>query len=491
MNNINESTVSTVKTIGDLLLAARDGYNSAAEKQKGPQTRRYSYTSVAQASSKMVAVYPLLCSRNVSLETAQMVSKYLEAKGAQMLQLALQANNIYDARSGMEYLSRFHQNLNVGGSSFDVFGRAIDAMLKDEKEQAVKDRRDKLKDADEKANALGLAVLASATVEDEVDAAFNEYFTANDTTYKISSRDFNDLLKLIQEFSDNGFVEPYDTNLNPISLNDYIVNESYGGEYTVSLKVLREEDEESTQDRIKRYRSDRKYNKVAGKIASTRGYGTFLKDQDVKKMNDALSTILVVRFYNSENSINYTEFLVGVKTSVIPVNTDEILKRIANDNEDGKFFTNLIRVGTGEIGALDFIFGLSRTADELNSIKKKGSLGDTWRLLQNRAYAAREAVKRNKTNPFAAITTVIITKEDADLLYKEENIDITKPGVAKHFMRSYNLLGFGIVNDVIESLNIMFDDDNNYFEELSYKMLQRENNNDVIVKAMSLANKIR
>lgn len=476
--DLNESYAGTIKTVSDLLIAAKQGY----DEEKGDwnntigvsNRRKYSYSSVAKAASKMIAVYPLLCSRNVSLETAQMVSKYLEAKGAQMLQLALQANNIYDAKSGMEYLSRFHQNLNVGGSSIDVFAHAIDTMIQDRQDDENAERRSQQEDRyynDE-----------SAMEE------FDRFFYENDVEYTVGSKDLNDILKSIQEFAEKGFVEPYDTNLNPVSLNDYIVNESYDGTYTVRLSAFTEK-----ANNNKKYAFDnsaQKYVYSASNINS-KSYGELLRNQDVKKMNDALPTLLVVKFYSTSNAANYTEFLVGVKTSVIPVNTDEILKKIANDNEDGKFFTNLIRVGTGEIGALDFIFGLSRTADDLASMKKKGSLGDTWRLLQNRAYAAKEAIKKNRNNPYAAITTVIITKEDADLLYKEENIDITKPGIAKHFMESYNLLGFGIVNDVLESLNIMFDDDNNYFEELSYKMLQRENNNDVIVKAMSLMNKVR
>ena len=101
------------------------------------------------------------------------------------------------------------------------------------------------------------------------------------------------------------------------------------------------------------------------------------------------------------------------------------------------------------------------------------------------------AVKQGRENQFSAVTTVIISKEDADSLYKEENIDITDPVVAKHFMKSYNLLGFAIVDDVLESVKIMFDDGNTVFEELAYKMLERENSDSSILKTINLMNKMK
>ena len=169
-----------------------------------------------------------------------------------------------------------------------------------------------------------------------------------------------------------------------------------------------------------------------------------------------------------------TEFIIGVKSKVLAVDAAEILRRIANDNADGKSFLNIMRAITGELKISDFLFGLSRTKEDLKSTRIKGAYGDTWNLLQNRAAAAKTALARGQRNDFSAITTVVISMDDADDLFKEENLDITNPSVAKHFMESYNLLGFAIVDDASESVKFMFDDGNRYFEEFSYRMLGRE-----------------
>ena len=132
------------------------------------------------------------------------------------------------------------------------------------------------------------------------------------------------------------------------------------------------------------------------------------------------------------------------------------------------------------------IFALSRIKEDLNSTRKKGAYGDTWELLKNRAIAAKQQVRSGKHTDYSAITTVLISQADADELYREENIDITDPKIAKRFMESYNILAFIIADDSIESLKIMKDDEHNYFEELSYRQLKKDNSDDSFKKAINL-----
>ena len=219
-----------------------------------------------------------------------------------------------------------------------------------------------------------------------------------------------------------------------------------------------------------------------------------LRDQDIKKMNDAAPALLVVKFYHSYKDDNGntvvsnvpTEFIIGVKSHLIPVTTSEILRRIMNDNKDGKKFMTLMRAITGELKASEIILGMSRIKDDVKSCKVKGAYGDTWKLLANRAAAAREQIKQGKRNDFSAITTVLISQADADELFHEENIDISDPKNAIHFMRSYNLMGFVIADDATEVLKIMLDNGSGMFEERAYSMLERDNQDGKYKKLISL-----
>ena len=207
-------------------------------------------------------------------------------------------------------------------------------------------------------------------------------------------------------------------------------------------------------------------------------------------MNDAVPSMLVVRFYNQNDKGDVsdipTEFIIGVKSKLIPVTTTEILRRIMNDNKDGKKFLKFMRVITGELSASNVIFGFSRMKDDIKSTKRKGAYGEIWNLLANRAEASREAVKHGVRNDFSAITTVLISQNDADELFREENFDISDPKNAYHFMQSYNLIAFAIADDATESLKIMMDDGEKNFEEYAYRMFERETKDGTYKKLINL-----
>ena len=124
--------------------------------------------------------------------------------------------------------------------------------------------------------------------------------------------------------------------------------------------------------------------------------------------------------------------------------------------------------------------------DDIKSTKRKGAYGEIWNLLANRAEASREAVKHGVRNDFSAITTVLISQNDADELFREENFDISDPKNAYHFMQSYNLIAFAIADDATESLKIMMDDGEKNFEEYAYRMFERETKDGTYKKLINL-----
>ena len=478
----NKDTIDTVVSVATGVAKVATG----SSRKSG----EYSYSSIAKAASKMVAVFPVLASRTVSADTAQMVSKYIEQKACNLFMLALQQANISTARNGIEYLQQFHQNLDLGGDNVNAIISTMNSWLDAYKE--------------------------SAEGEEE---PYLDWMLESDNDLKISSQDMKQLLEVMRE---NANIVFYDTKLNPISINDYIVKESAYGDYHVSLipgKVFNEAeglrsehrsgnpalrktdldrqadadaDEEYDYKQKKRQweeedRNQKKADAAGAAIAARRGKSvTGFKDQDIKKMNDAVPSLLVVKFWSSETASVATEFIIGVKSKLIPVTTDEVLRRIMNDNKDGKKFNQFMRVITGELKATEVIFGLARIKDDVLSTKKKGAYGDVWNLLANRAEAARAAVKHGQHNDFSAITTLVISQADVDALYREENFDISNPKNAMHFMRSYNLMGFIIADDALGILRVMMDDGEKTFSEFAYRMLERETQDGTYKKLINL-----
>lgn len=552
----------------DMVDMAKGLSNVATQRyQNTSGNNSYSYSSIARAASKLIAVFPVLTSRTVSMSSAHAVSKYIEQISCQFFMLALQQANISNVKNGIDYLRNFHQNLDLGDDNSNAIIATMQSWL----------------DAYEKGTFENATIAGSMNAEAFAEASVDPFMFQADNV-KISSTDIRDLVNLMHE---NANIEVLDTNLNPISVNDYIVREFANGTYKVTMGYMdlneakkytgkvknnynngnnqnsgnnqgqqrdysgyiaakkqasdyedekaraREEqrhknqtEEEEQRFRNKVYQDTQNYyNNLAqekekqkareaeneknrkfqaeqkekdraredAKAAKERAdsqyniqkaqqfrYGSamILKDQDIKKMNDAVPSILVVRFYQRDNNGGIsdipTEFLIGVKSKIVPITTTEILRRIMNDNKDGKKFLKFMRTITGELKASEVILGLSRITDDVKSYKVKGARGDLWTLLQNRAAAAKSQIKSGKHNDFSAITTVLISQEDVDELYREENLDISDPKNALRFMSSYNLMGFAIVDDSNEVLHLLLDNGSKSFEDISYTMLERE-----------------
>lgn len=534
----------------DMVDMAKGLSNVATQRyQNTSGNNSYSYSSIARAASKLIAVFPVLTSRTVSMSSAHAVSKYIEQISCQFFMLALQQANISNVKNGIDYLRNFHQNLDLGDDNSNAIIATMQSWL----------------DAYEKGTFENATIAGAMNAEAFAEASVDPFMFQADNV-KISSTDIRDLVNLMHE---NANIEVLDTNLNPVSVNDYIVREFANGTYKVTMGYMdlneakkytgkvknnynngnnqnqnsgnnnrnnnqnqnfdkyadnlkktaenmakaseyeetrhnnqtaeetqRHNNKEAEQNNqfknqkdlesIKRQadekakakeRADSQYN-IQKAQQFRYGSAMILKDQDIKKMNDAVPSILVVRFYQRDNNGGIsdipTEFLIGVKSKIVPITTTEILRRIMNDNKDGQKFLKFMRTITGELKASEVILGLSRITDDVKSYKVKGARGDLWTLLQNRAAAAKSQIKSGKHNDFSAITTVLISQEDVDELYREENLDISDPKNALRFMSSYNLMGFAIVDDSNEVLHLLLDNGSKSFEDISYTMLERE-----------------
>ena len=324
-NVLNEANSGiTFDTMLNIAKGTINVATGAAQYGEGAKRDGYSYSSIAKAASKMVAVFPVLASRTVSADTAQMISKYIEQKMCSLFVLALQQANISTAKSGIEYLRQYHQNLDIGGDDVNAILKTMDTWI-----QAYNDGK--------AMNESG--GLSSYMYESDVDA---DSILESDADLNISGREVIELMKIMQEQS---MIKVYDTQLNPISINDYIVNEFASGDYHVSVKAFNEADngKNNTKGGLrKEYRDkigqkdgykDRDDAFVAQgdrdaddnwtdpvnerKVKQNSGGNVSLKDLDVKKMNDAIPSMLVVRFYSMYKDDNNNNHLSTIPTEFI------------------------------------------------------------------------------------------------------------------------------------------------------------------------------
>ena len=131
MGKLNESV-----SVDDIMKMAMGVSNIVAGNGNMPNgndardiANTYSYSSIAKAASKLIAIFPVLVSRTVSQETANMVTRYTEQKACNLFQLALQQANISSAANGVEYLKNFHQNLDGNYAELDTIIKTMTTWL--------------------------------------------------------------------------------------------------------------------------------------------------------------------------------------------------------------------------------------------------------------------------------------------------------------------------------------------------------------------------
>ena len=127
---IHETTLKTLIDIWDGLQSLKNDENKGADGKfsiekflgnRNNNLRPNSFSSIAKAASNLTLVFPVICSRNISIENASMVNKALEKNAASMMQKLFASWQVSSDKVGsvQDYIRQFHTNINTGASSLD------------------------------------------------------------------------------------------------------------------------------------------------------------------------------------------------------------------------------------------------------------------------------------------------------------------------------------------------------------------------------------
>lgn len=107
MPNIIHETI--LKDIIDLIGDAED---LAADNNIIGKGQRYE--SLTRAANKLILVFPVLCTKGITIETASMLSKAIEKHCISLLQMVFASIQVNDTANLNDYISRFHSNISIG-----------------------------------------------------------------------------------------------------------------------------------------------------------------------------------------------------------------------------------------------------------------------------------------------------------------------------------------------------------------------------------------
>lgn len=471
---LNESaSINTFKDLFNVVQKSRDQFK--------PNSSSLNSGSIAKRAAGLILTFPVLVSTAIKIDNAILISKAIERKCVSLLQILFSAVNLadYSDTSNLyDYLSKFHTNLDsrdVPTLSLDDF---IGAMASGMREGAIS--------FDLEPQQVSAIMEELRHINMEAKTAINEgsledYNMRKDAWGKMQiQHEWFKGNKLIGDMShhDNVFNQYHNQRMaSAKAQEDYWKN-----------RAANEAKEKMLQAQIKAGDAARKEYEKDLQLRSTHNYGgsdnakAFFKDQllssDIKKANELQPTNMAVSFkVITGNNVDTLTGIVGVKAKIYPVESTEILNRIADKYQDSNWLFRFIRASTGELSFWkDIIFSLDKIKKSAVNVAKGSPNARLFQLLERRA--ARNNAKFFKSNDANPITTLVISQDEVEYLKKYKGVNLNNPGTVNTIFNGYNLMGLVITNDAADYADFLFDDGSGNFARLSYKSLERENKDD-------------
>ena len=424
-----------------------------------------SIKSITRANKDLTMTFPVMASNTVDPASAQLVSRALERKFVTLTQMLLSAISITSSKDAIDHLKNVHSNLDLS-SLFDV-----DDYLAISQEATANHIFDaaEIKAVyeafrQERLHAKPINHLRESLMDDMMsrmrkDPKFN---TA------ITNKKFNDL-------PDEDKVRAVKLlNTDTASRNKAL--EKQNKSLTQQLKDIERDNSKlnNSNSNLQSRLDDIRNNTRAGLVK-------LAKDQDYKKANELQPTLLQIQFIstNDNNDPITVDAYVGIKTKIYCVDSADIANHIVSKRSYNFSLYNLIKATSGEIEFWrDFVFAIKKAKIDAVSNTHRGSSSKLWKVLERRALASKINRFMSARNDATAITTLMMSAYDVEMLRKMEDIDISDSRVARKLMDDYNLVGIVIVDDSTESAKIIFDTGDDEYEPYTFKTLKRDDKMD-------------
>lgn len=469
-----ESIHETV--VADILETIKDGVHlvDGVVKPKSANVRMSS--SLARATSGLTLVFPVVITNTLPIETASMIAKAIERKNVSMLQMAFSAYNITNAPDALEHLAKFHKNLKLGHMSLDDFMDTME-MLDESTTITITDKNAVNEDCKRNINfVLKPSINEKSLMSFKESTVYGQTYVTETRKDSVESRKVNaDLLSRLQK--ERQHKEDIEATAAKLDVDKE------------RNKISRDKND------IDRDKLDLDSRKALGQASDQmrQYYASQLLPSDVKKANEMQPSMMLVNFYvnDADRDLNIAQQAVcGVKSKLYAVDSSDIINKIITKHIDSDIVLKLVKVSSREISFVkDFLLGIDDAKLDSLSKSRKGSGSRIFKALERRALKGKIRKSLRLENSAKAITSLVISSEEAEDLKKYNNIDVMQPRVIAPIMEKLNLLYFLVVDSTSEAVHMITDGDDE-FESYSFTALERESGDSSYKKVINLMTKI-
>ncbi len=445
-----------------------------------------SIKSITRANKDLTMTFPVMVSNTVDPVSAQLVARALERKFVTLTQMLLSAISITSSKDAIDHLKNIHANLDLS-SFFDV----DDYLAVSEEATAmhifdadtVKAVYEAFKQERLRAKPINHLITRTQTPVRPMKEEFGE-------EYPDSLLDFLGRGKMAKDLADGKYdFKPYAQGKSVIQKATYAQHKAEH-ERDDALQQAADNDERARRivqagsrryNRMRQSRDNLQTRVNALTDVRTSGISYLAKDQDYKKSNELQPTLLQIQFIstNENNDPIKVDAYVGIKSKIYCVDSADIANHIVSKRSYNFSLYNLIKATSGEIEFWrDFVFAIKKAKIDAVSNTNRGSSSKLWKVLERRALASKINRFMSLRNDATAITTLVVSAYDVEMLRKMEDIDISNSRVARKLMDDYNLVGIVIVDDSTESAKFIFDTGDDEYEPYTFKTLKRDDKMD-------------
>lgn len=540
---------SVVKDIIDILTDLKDF--DEVQFINNMKTAR-SFKSITSATKDLILTFPVMVSTDIDPDNAIMIAKAQEKKMASLLHILFTAISVGSNEDVYDYVRKFHSNVgNMNGTldgyadAFDklatTFGESYDATLKIDHAvletvlEELKESNYTLPDNVKESSLESYKVVPGYRTGHKdmiIQEAKNKTpYLPKDNPFAYASAQANNM-KLSDEDRDwySSYAALYDPDANSTThtenrtggftntnisasdreaavadattISDYENMPNHGGisEDNYRRAKARMEQRNRTNETIQR-RIDQgprgtdmgPLDKAKYMESMTKAHNAVVLNNEYKKANELQPTMMVVNFMkkdkNDEGYINTA--VIGIKCKIYPITSADIVNRISGKLQDKSFLTNFVRATTNEIAFFrDFLFAVDQAKFDAKSYGKSASSNKLWKVLERRSVKSKFRRSLKMYNDATAISTLVMSENDAEYLKKMHSVDILDVNKARKIMDSYNFMCLVVANQSTEVASFLYDTGDDTFEMIPFSGLEREASDNNYKKMVNLLAKV-
>jgi hypothetical protein len=450
------------------------------------------YSSISKRSLEGTLQFPVIVSRSMDIDTLQMISKSLERQFASFVQISLTMDpslDISKEKDAAGYLRKFHQNSGVKTDLKDVMGSGLFEhfnVLSNEDETAFL------------ISAVCEGTTANITASNKEQLSdlsqhvrtdlLNERFAPKKDLYNFPDRDLSDYhngTSVVTEAPTPQAILRARKVLDNQGLND-IDAYRYASDVDKSAREREATDYKKSRDLIQdktRSEETRSGHKPNGPAGGNYVPQNILRDNEARKANELIPTTLQIRtslFDADKNQQGFFDFIIGVKTTMHPVTSDEMVTNVVGACKNNSKVFNFIRWTTGEISFFkDFLFNLQEIKDDV--FNRSSGSSAWWITLKRRRALANMKNLAFMPGQLLPNATLVLSIDEVEYIKSEFGFDLMNVSFADKVMKQYFLLSLVVVDNSSQIAHFLFDGQTSY-QAYTFGALEKENTNKADIK---------